>query len=306
METNRKIAVVALSGGLDSSVTALLLQQEGYEVIGLTGKMFDSDASHAIIQNAKLVADKLNIKHYVFDACDCFRHNVIDNFINSYSCGMTPNPCILCNQCVKWGKLFDFAFQELKADVFATGHYANIVEKDGVFKLYPASDEHKDQLYFLYRLGQKVLSKTLFPLSQYKKEEVRAIAQKHDLPTKSAKESQDICFIQKPLTTKKYLLENLIPQKGDFIELTTGKKLGEHAGHFQYTIGQRKGIGIAYPYPLYVVAIDAQKNIVYVGAEEHLRKQIVVAKDVNLIYPCESLEFDALVKIRYNMAPQKC
>lgn len=294
-----------MSGGLDSSVTALLLKQQGYKVIGLTGKMFISPASETVVKNAKSVADALGIEHYAYDASKTFEKEVVNNFLECYRCGQTPNPCILCNKYVKWGELFDFAVRELNADVFATGHYANIVEKDGIYKVYPANDEHKDQLYFLYRLGQNVLSKTVFPLSKYKKSEVREIAHRYNLPSKSSKESQDICFIQKPMTTKKYLLEHLKPQKGDFIEFETGKKLGEHEGHFQYTTGQRKGIGIAYPYPLYVLGTDAEKNIVYVGKEELSRRQEVKATDINLSFPLECNEFDANVKIRYNMPAQK-
>ncbi|MCM1009573.1 MAG: tRNA 2-thiouridine(34) synthase MnmA [Fusobacterium sp.] len=305
MNNREKIAVVALSGGLDSSVTALLLKQDGYKVIGLTGKMFESPAAETIIQNAKNVADNLGIEHYVYDASKIFKREVMDNFLECYRSGKTPNPCILCNKFIKWGELFEFAINELKADIFATGHYANIIEKDGVYKLYPANDEHKDQLYFLYRLGQNVLSRTRFPLSKYKKSEVREIAQKYNLPSKSSKESQDICFIQKPMTTKKYLLEHLPERKGDFIELETGKKLGEHTGHFQYTIGQRKGIGIAHPHPLYVIDTDAEKNIVYVGREELSHKRAVQATDINLSFPLDETEFDAMVKIRYNMPAQK-
>ena len=305
MENKEKIAVVALSGGLDSSVTAFLLQQEGYKVIGLTGKMFCSDACESIIKNAKDVANMLGIEHYIYDASKTFKKEVMDNFLNCYKSGETPNPCILCNKFIKWGELFDFAMNELHADIFATGHYANIIEKDGVFKIYPASDEHKDQLYFLFRLSQEKLAKTRFPLSKYKKAEVRELAQKYNLPSKSSKESQDICFIQKPMTTKKYLLENLNSQKGDFIEINTNKKLGEHDGYFQYTIGQRKGIGIAHPFPLYVIDIDAQNNIVYVGAEEFLQKTSVVATDINFPTPYQECEFDAFVKIRYNMPAQK-
>ena len=202
-----KKAVVALSGGVDSSVAAFLLKQQGYEVIGLTGKMTNSPAADSVIENAKNVADSLGIEHYVYDASSLFKENVIDYFENSYRKGQTPNPCIMCNKFIKWGELFDFAVETLGADVYATGHYANIVSKDGMYKLYPASDEHKDQLYFLYKLTQKQLSKTIFPLSGYTKLEVREIAHDYNLPTKSSKESQDICFIQKPMTSKKYLID---------------------------------------------------------------------------------------------------
>ena len=302
---NQKIAVVALSGGVDSSVVALLLQQKGYKVIGITGKMVNTPAADLICQNAKNVADKLGIEHHILDVTKKFQKEIIDYFENSYKNGETPNPCIMCNQHIKWGDIFDYAFNELKADVFSTGHYADIRFVDGVYKLYPAKDEHKDQLYFLYRINQEHLSKTIFPLYEYEKEQVRQIAYDYDLPPKSSKESQDICFIQKPCTTKKYLTEKFGEIKGDFIEIPTGKKLGTHTGHYQYTIGQRKGIGIAAPYPLYVINIDAEKNIVYLGKREDDFRTKLAIKDLNFSYPLKEKEFDAMVKIRYNMQAKK-
>ena len=211
----------------------------------------------------------------------------------------------MCNQFIKWGEIFDYAINELGADVFATGHYADIRLVDGVYKLYPAKDEHKDQLYFLYRLGQKQLSKTIFPLYEYEKSQVRQMAYDFDLPPKSSKESQDICFIQKPTTTKSYLKDKFGEQKGDFIEIPTGKKLGTHTGHYQYTIGQRKGIGIAAPYPLYVINIDAEKNIVYLGKREDDFRTKLAIENLNFSYPLDVKEFDAMVKIRYNMQAKK-
>lgn len=308
MNTNRKKAVVALSGGLDSSVAALLLKQQGYEVIGLTGKMINSPSAESVIENAKLVAQSLEIEHYVYDATDSFQKKVIEYFENSYKFGKTPNPCIMCNKFIKWGELFNYAFEKLGADVYSTGHYANIIEKDGIFRLYPAADEHKDQLYFLYKLNQQQLSKTIFPLAKYSKDKVRKIAEKFNLPTKSYKESQDICFIKKPMTSKKYLIEKFGVKRGDFVDILTDKKWGEHEGCYQYTIGQRKGIGIAAPYPLYVIKIDASKNIVYLGREEDNYKDNLKILDVNLIEPLNDVmkkEFDANVKIRYNMQAKK-
>ena len=304
-EKNKKTAVVALSGGIDSSVTALLLQEKGYRVIGLTGKMIDTPAAEEICKNAKKVADELNINHYVLDVTKKFRQEIIKYFEDAYIRGETPNPCIVCNQKIKWGELFKYATETLGADVFATGHYADIKYIDGYYKLYPAKDEHKDQLYFLYRLGQKELSKTLFPLCEYTKGQVRKLAYDFNLPTKSSKESQDICFIQKTFSTKKYLTEKFGSMVGDFIEVPSGKKLGEHTGHYQYTIGQRKGIGIASPYPLYVVDIDAENNIVYLGKKEDDFRTKLAVKNLNLSYPITENEFDANVKIRYNMPAQK-
>ena len=302
---NKKIAAVAMSGGVDSSVTALLLQQKGYEVIGITGKMVDTQAADTVVKNAKRVADMLGIRHEVCDVTAKFSQKVISYFENEYKSGKTPNPCIMCNQFIKWGELFDFACDKLSADVYATGHYADIKYENGVYKLYPAKDEHKDQLYFLYRLGQKQLSKTIFPLYHYNKSEVKQMAVDFNLPPKDSKESQDICFIQKPMTTKKYLTDKFGSEKGDFIDILTGKKWGEHSGCYQYTIGQRKGIGIAAPYPLYVIDIDAEKNIVYVGREEDNYKKNLTIKGINLTYPIDNSEFDAWVKIRYNMEHKK-
>ena len=305
MKSLKKKAVVALSGGVDSSVTALLLKQQGYEVEGITGRMTDTASSDVVCHNAANVAAKLGIKHHILDISRNFKNKVIDYFENSYAAGETPNPCIVCNEFFKWGEIFDYAINTLGANVYATGHYAEIRNVGGVYKLYPAKDEHKDQLYFLYRLGQKQLSKTVFPLHKYSKDEVRQMAVDFNLPPKDSKDSQDICFIQKPVTAKKYLIDKFGYKKGDFIDILTGKKWGEHQGCYQYTIGQRKGIGIAAPYPLYVIDIDAEKNIVYVGREEDNYKQSLRAYDLNFSYPLKEDEFDAMVKIRYNMHHKK-
>lgn len=289
---NKKVAV-ALSGGVDSAVSAKLLLEEGYEVVGLTGKMTCSTDFDAVVSNAKRVADKLGIEHYVYDATKEFDEKVIKYFENSYANGQTPNPCIMCNKYIKWGCLFDYAINVIGADYIATGHYAKI--RDG--KLYPASDEHKDQLYFLFMLDRGKLEKTLFPLSKYRKAEVRVLAEKYDLPPKSSKESQDICFIKAPMTTKKYLNNTFGTKEGKFVEKSTGKVLGTHDGFWQYTIGQRKGIGIAAPYPLYVIEIEPKTNTVFVGEKNDLFITELVLNDYNWT----DEEFEALVKIRYNM-----
>lgn len=299
-----KVAV-AMSGGVDSSVTALLLKQQGYEVIGISAKTTCSASAEQVIKNAEEVAKKLEIPFYPLDVSKIFEEKVIKYFENSYKSGETPNPCIMCNKYMKWGALFDYAINELGADYIATGHYANIKEENGIYKFYPASDEHKDQLYFLFLLEQEHLKHTLFPLSSYKKDEVRKIAYDNDLPSKSSKESQDICFIKAPMTTKKYLNNIMPPKKGKFIEKSTHKVLGEHEGFWQYTIGQRKGIGLAAPEALYVTGIDAQTNTVFVGYKNELFSNRLTLNNINWSYPQEKTEFDALVKIRYNMQAVK-
>lgn len=295
-----KVAV-ALSGGLDSSVTCHLLKSQGYEVVGVTAKMVDDENFEQVIKNAKAVAEKIDIPFYVLDLSEDFKKDVIDYFETSYENGKTPNPCIMCNKTIKFGRLMDFAVDELGADFVATGHYAKIIEEKGYYKLLPAKDPKKDQLYYLFELSQAQLKKTMFPLSGFVKSDIRRIANENDLPSKSSKESQDICFIKKPMTTKKHLMEKFGTKKGDFLHIKTGEKLGTHDGFYQYTIGQRKGIGIAYSEPLYVAKIDACKNIVYLGLSSDIFESTVNAKNVKIQYPIENNSFDALVKIRYNM-----
>lgn len=301
----RTKVAVALSGGLDSSVTCHILKEQGYDVVAITVKMVDDAKFEQIVQNAKNVADKVGIPHYVMDLSKEFKQDVIDYFVESYKKGETPNPCILCNRTIKWGRLFDYAIEELGCDYVSSGHYAKLVDEGGVKKLYPAKDNKKDQQYYLFELEQSHLQKILFPLSGFVKDEIRKIAAENDLPSKSAKESQDICFISKPMTTKKYITEKLGEKKGDFILVKTGEKIGTHDGFYQYTIGQRKGIGIAYEEPLYVVKLNAEKNIVFVGTQEDLFCGDLTIKDVKLQYPKEDTEFECMVKIRYNMDAQK-
>ncbi len=305
MPLHKKKAVIAMSGGVDSSVAAKLLLQSGYEVVGLTGKMVNTSFADKVCQNALAAAEKLDIKLHVLDVTQEFQKRVVDYFEQSYANGETPNPCINCNRFIKWGKLFDYAVNVLGAEVFATGHYADVRFTGGFYKLYPAKDRIKDQLYFLYGLQQKQLSKTVFPLYKFNKLQIKKLADEFGLPSKDSKESQDICFIVKPDTTKKYLIRKFGVRRGDFIEFATGKKLGEHEGAYLYTIGQRKGIGISAPYPLYVIDIDASNNIVYLGGENDNFKTKLVLKNINFSYPLLHDEFDALVKIRYNMQAQK-
>ncbi len=302
---SRTKVAVALSGGLDSSVCCHLLKLQGYDVIAVTAKMTDTPDFEQIVANAQEVAKKIGIPHHIIDLSEIFQNKIIDYFENSYKCGKTPNPCILCNKFIKFGALADYARKTLNADYLATGHYAKILNDNGVYKLYPAADTKKDQLYYLFELNQEQLSHTLFPLHSYLKEEIRKIAIENDLPSKSSKESQDICFIKKPMTTKKYLCEKIPMKQGKFIHIKTNQQLGTHQGYAQYTIGQRKGIGIAYCEPLYVAKIDAPNNIVYLGGKDDLLENTVHICNINLQYPKTETEFDALVKIRYNMDFQK-
>ena len=302
--SDKKRVAVALSGGVDSSVSALLLKKQGFEVVGITGKMVDDENFNTVCQNAQAVADKLNIEHYILDLSEQFKKNIIDYFIDSYKKGKTPNPCILCNKKIKWGAIFDYAVNELKCDFIATGHYANIVEKDGLFLLYPAKDTKKDQLYYLFELNQNQLSKTIFPLKNLDKTEIREIAKENDLPSKSSKESQDICFIKKPYTTKKYLFKHLKSEQGNFVLKNKNEIIGHHDGFFQFTIGQRKGIGIAYSEPLYVTGLCSEKNEVFLGTKEELLSDKLVLDNFNL-HDKNFKGGEALVKIRYNMTSVK-
>ncbi len=301
---NIKVAV-ALSGGLDSSVTCFLLKKQGYDVVAVTAKMVDDAKFEQIVNNAKKVADKLSIPHYVIDVSKEFKKDVIDYFENSYRNGQTPNPCILCNRTIKWGQLFDFAINNLGCDYVASGHYARIINDNGIKKMYPAKDLQKDQQYYLFELNQSHLNRIMFPLNDYTKDDIRKIALENNLPSRSSKESQDICFITKPMTTKKYITEKFGHKKGDFVYIKSNKKIGTHDGFYQYTIGQRKGIGIAWEEPLYVVKLDAPQNIVYVGTKEDLLKNELTIHDIKFQYPFDKSQFSANVKIRYNMQAQK-
>lgn len=298
---NNKIAVVALSGGVDSSVCCYLLKEQGYKVIGITGKMTNSPSSDVVCERAKKVADNLGIEHIVLDLSKDFEQEVIEYFKNTYAQGCTPNPCAVCNKKIKWGKIFDYAMNELHADIFATGHYANIQKFGDYYTLFPAKDPKKDQMYFLYSLNQENFAKTVFPLYEYEKTDVRKIAEKIDIPSKAQKDSQDICFIEKPETLKSFLKNLFGEKKGDFIHIRTGKKLGEHTGYYKYTIGQRKGLEIAYTEPLYVIKIDAENNTVYVGEKPEAYGTELELTDLHFVYPVEEKVLDIDTKIRYNM-----
>jgi len=284
---------MAMSGGVDSTTAALLLQEAGYDVTGVTLKMFDSkdiglaeesDSSVSNVADAKKAADKLGFPHYVFDFCSCFRKYVIDYFIAEYESGRTPNPCVDCNKHVKLGQLFAKA-EELGCDYIATGHYANVKfnEETGRWLLLRGEDRQKDQSYMLYTLSQKQLARILFPLGHLRKTEIRERAEAEGLQNARKPDSQDICFV--PDGDYAGVIRNVTgrtPEPGKFIHLD-GKVLGAHKGQLHYTIGQRKGLGIAYQYPLYVIKKDIEKNVVYLGPQDALYSDTLIAENCNLI-----------------------
>lgn len=289
---NSKRVVVAMSGGVDSSVTAALLKDKGFEVIGITMQIWERSKDWGgccgigSIEDAKRVAYKLEIPHYVLNFSDIFKEKVIANFCEEYKEGRTPNPCIRCNKYIKFGTLLKKA-KELSADYIATGHYARI-ELDNQRKRYllrKGIDSQKDQSYVLYVMNQKQLEQTLMPLGNFTKDQVRRIAREKDLPVADKQESQEICFI--PDNHYGEFLKGCIPQRahqpGPIVN-KEGEIIGEHQGIIFYTIGQRKGIGIAEREPLYVTSIDKENNTIVVGKKEDVYRDELLADNVNFIY----------------------
>lgn len=251
----KKRVAVGMSGGVDSSVAAVLLQKEGYEVVGITFKFTeDFDA-----EDAAKVCEKLGIEHHVIDYRKEFKEKVIDKFIDDYKRGITPNPCVMCNRYVKLNFLYEQMIKH-NCDYMATGHYAKVI--DG--KLYKSADQNKDQTYFLCEMTNDQLSRILFPLEGIDKVKVREIAEENDLENASKKDSTDVCFINN--TFKDYISNNINDSKGDVIDVSNNKKVGEHNGLFHYTIGQRRGLNIGGNSDrMFVVGKNIEKNILYVA-----------------------------------------
>ena len=292
-----KRVLIGMSGGVDSSVAAYLLKKEGYEVVGLTMSLFPKENDTSII-DAKQVCQKLNIEHYIVDYTKEFSNKVIKNFIENYQNAKTPNPCIECNKYFKFGLMWQKA-QELNCDYIATGHYAAI--KDN--KLCRI-DSPKDQSYFLYKINKEIIPHILFPLNKYiNKDEIRKIAEEQNLCVYNKKDSQDICFIENN-DYSSFLEQNLdnLPNKGDFIY--HGKVIGQHKGLIYYTIGQRKGLGISYLHPLYVISLNKENNQVILGDEEELYTKIVNITDINILV--DKLPSKAQAKIRYKSKLTSC
>ena len=295
--------LLGMSGGVDSSTSAILLKEKGYEVIGCTMNLLEEPNEKAI-NDAKKVCEKLGIKHYVIDCRKEFKCNVIDKFIEDYQNGKTPNPCVECNKYLKFGTFFDKA-KELGCKYIATGHYAKkeYSEKYNQYVLKKSNEEKKDQTYFLYTIPKEKVEYIIFPLQDNEsKEDTRKIAEQYNLEIADKKDSQEICFI-KDDDYKRFLNENMtkLPKKGNII-LGTGEVLGQHNGLINYTIGQRKGLGISYKEPLYVIKLDINKNQVVVGIEKELYSNYLEAINFNWIINVENkIEqgIECFAKIRY-------
>ena len=296
--------VVAMSGGVDSSVVAALMKQEGYDVTGITLKLYDDTkqskegrqcCAGQDILDAKRVSENININHEILFYQKKFKTEVIDSFIDSYSAGETPIPCVQCNQTVKFRDLFKYA-KDLKADALVTGHYVTRVQARDRASMYRAKDKNRDQSYFLFSTTQEQLDFLRFPLGKIDKDETRAIAEKLKLNVAQKPDSQDICFVPNgdySSVIKKYRPESFKP--GAILDLS-GNQIGEHEGIINYTIGQRKGIKIASNNPLYVVKIDAEKNQIIVGEKESLEIQKIKLRNLNILGSKE--EFDKILNIK--------
>lgn len=309
--------VLGLSGGVDSSVAGYLLQQQGYNVVGMFMHNWEepdhSNRCNAEIdfEDAKKVAEKLKMPYYSVNYAKEYMEKVFSYFLEEYKAGYTPNPDVLCNREIKFGPFLQKALS-IGADKIATGHYAKVVEKDNKFYLYKAKDDSKDQSYFLHQLSQYQLSKVIFPLADIEKTEIRQIAKKLDLATATKKDSTGICFIGER-NFREFLKEYLPAKSGDICNLQ-GKKVGTHEGVMYYTLGQRRGLNIGGSKDgngdrWFVVKKDIIKNILYVNegeCDEMFSKKIIV-KDFHFITELpEKKEFEAYVKCRYRQADQKC
>ncbi|MEQ2130259.1 tRNA 2-thiouridine(34) synthase MnmA [Caldanaerobacter subterraneus KAk] len=316
MQKNNRV-VVGMSGGVDSSVAAYLLKEQGYEVIGVTMQIWqdkDEEAvrveggccSLAAVNDARRVANKIGIKYYVMNFKDVFKEKVIDYFVDEYLRGRTPNPCIACNKYIKFEELLKRAWM-IDAYYVATGHYAikEYDEERGRYLLKKSVDTSKDQTYVLYNLTQTQLEHILFPLGKYKKDEVRELAKNLGLPVASKPDSQEICFVTDN-DYGKFIRENAKEEikPGEFRD-TRGRFLGYHKGIIHYTIGQRKGLGISVGKPLYVVDIDAENNVVVLGYGDEVYGDELISYNNNFI-SIDKLEKEMRVKakIRYTAKEQ--
>ena len=308
MENNK--VLLGMSGGVDSSVSALLLKEKGYEVIGATLELFRNGSCCNINTyiDAKNVCNSIGIPHFTYDYQKEFKENVINDFIKCYSDCKTPNPCIECNKYMKFGEMWKKA-QELGCNYLATGHYAKTKysEKYGRWVLKKSNAKRKDQSYVLWNIPKDLVEHMLFPLSDFEeKEQIREIARKNNLRVANKPDSEDICFI--PDGDYKQFLEknsDLKPKQGNII-MKDGTILGKHTGLYKYTIGQRKGLGISYKEPLFVIGFNPAKNELIVGTEKETYKKEMIVKDINLLAIDEIKEpMQVNVKTRYSSKEEK-
>jgi len=304
----KKVAI-GLSGGVDSSVAAALLLQQGYEVIAVTMRHLPAESTNSCcsleaVVDARRVAKKLGIKHFLVDVESTFYQRVIEPFELGYLAGTTPNPCAMCNRYIKFGAMWDWA-QSQGCDYLATGHYVRRVEHDGHYQLWRARDLTKDQSYLLYSLGQDDLAHCLFPLGEYQKTETRALAEELELVTAGKPDSQELCFV--PKNDYAGYLERSRPESlrpGDIVD-SSGAVVGQHRGIAFYTVGQRKGLGITTPTPQYVVGLDESSNQVMIGDRKAaLSSQLRVIHVHYTGGTAARSEYRGRVKIRYNMDPE--
>jgi len=301
-----KIAV-AMSGGVDSAVTAALLKEEGHEIIGITARFLpyndiNDQIYKANVNDAKAIAEKLGFKHIEVDLVDDFYQNVISPFCSEYLRGKTPNPCIICNRYMKFGKLLDIA-KNMNCHLIATGHYAIKKNNNERFYISASPDVKRDQSYFLYMISQEQLRYTIFPIGSYSKNEIREIAIQKNIPVKNKPDSQEICFIPDNdyISFIEKNTSNLPPQ-GQIVDIS-GKIIGHHNGIYRYTIGQRRGMGISSPVPLYVKEIDPEKNRIIASTKEELNVfglETANAFDMKMII---SGKIKAKIKCRSTQSP---